>query len=63
MSDGIAPRKSDENPLRDRINRSLDAALEEAERVGYVSADENERRMREFMARLKQRVAAGEIKP
>jgi hypothetical protein len=57
------PRKKDANRIRDRINRSLDAAIEEAERVGYISADENRRHLREFMDHLDRRVAAGEVKP
>jgi hypothetical protein len=57
------PRKKDANRIRDRINRSLDAAVEEAERVGYISADEGERRAAELLKKISKRVATGQIKP
>jgi hypothetical protein len=63
MPETTMPQKGDESRIRDQINRSLEAALEEAERVGYISAEESERRTREFMKRIEQRVAAGEVKP
>ena len=49
--------------IRERINQSLDAAIEEAEHTGYISAEENRRHMREFMERIEQRISAGETKP
>jgi hypothetical protein len=57
------PRKADSNTLRDRMTRSLDAAIEEAERVGYVSAEEGKRRTDELLKAIKRRAAAGQIKP
>lgn len=57
------PRKSDANPIRDCINRSLEAAIEEAERVGYISAEEGDRRVAELLKRISKRAAAGQIKP
>jgi hypothetical protein len=63
MPETLIPRKIVGGQIRGRINRSLDAAIEEADRVDYISADDNRRRVREFMARVEQRVAVGEIKP
>ena len=63
MAETTTPRKADKNALRDRINRSLDAAIEEAGRIGYISAEDNRRHMREVLKRIKQRAKAGEVKP
>jgi hypothetical protein len=63
MPETVIPPKTDGSRIRERINRSLDAAIEEADRVGYISADDNRRHMREFMERVEQRVAIGEVKP
>ncbi len=45
------------------MNRSLDSAIEEAERVGYVSVEEGRRRVDEILKRIDLRAAAGQIKP
>jgi hypothetical protein len=45
------------------MTRSLDAAIEEAERVGYVSSEEGKRRTDELLKAIKRRGAAGQIKP
>lgn len=63
MPEIMMPRKTEGNRIRDRLNRSLEAAVEEAERVGYVSAEEGDRRVGELLKRISKRVAAGEIKP
>jgi hypothetical protein len=63
MPETIMPRKTDRSRIRERINGSLEAAIDEAERTGYISADENRQHLREFMDRLDQRVAAGKVKP
>lgn len=63
MPEIMMPVGTDEGRVRDRINRSLEAAIEEAERVGYVSAEEGDRRVDELLKRMSQRAAAGQIKP
>ena len=63
MAETTTPRKADRKTLRDRMTRRLDAAIEEAERVGYISAEENRRHMREVLKRIKLRAKAGESKP
>ena len=44
------------NPLRDKINRGLEDALAEAERTGYVTAEESKRQRDDLFrkARTKQ---------
>lgn len=53
----------DETRHRDQVNRSLDDAIEEAQRIGYVSAEEGRRRVDEVLKRIDQCVAAGLIRP
>lgn len=63
MAETTTPRKADRNTLRDRMTKSLDAAIEEAERVGYISAEEGKRRTDELLKKIRRRAAAGELKP
>jgi len=63
MPEMMMPGRTDAGRVRDGINRSLDAAIEEAERIGYVSAEEGDRRVDELLKRISQRAAAGQIKP
>lgn len=63
MPQTLPPRQSDKTQARDLVNRSLNHAIEEAERVGYVSAEEGRRRVDEVLRRIDQRAAAGQINP
>lgn len=63
MPQTLPPRLSDKTRARDQMNRSLDSAIEEAERVGYVSVEEGRRRVDEILKRIDLRAAAGQIKP
>jgi len=63
VAETTTPRKADLKTLRDRMTRSLDAAIEEGERVGYISAEEGKRRTDELLKEIRRRAAAGEIKP
>jgi hypothetical protein len=45
------------------LTHTLDAAIEEAERDGYVSADEGRRQVKELLRNLRARAATGQIKP
>jgi hypothetical protein len=56
------PRAS-KDESSERITASLDAAVAEAERVGYVSAEEGKRRADALLKQLAERAAAGDIKP
>lgn len=52
--DARTPQHEKREPFdREALNRSLDAAIEEAERYGYVSAEESERRVRKILGHRK----------
>jgi hypothetical protein len=45
------------------LTHTLDAAIGEAERDGYVSAEEGRRRVEDLLRDLRARAATGQIKP
>lgn len=63
MSKSEAPQQTPNAKLRAEINASLEAAIAEADRVGYVSVEEADRRAEGLLARLDADAAAGETKP
>jgi hypothetical protein len=52
MSMTKSPQLAPTPKLRAEINASLEAAIAEAERVGYVSLEEADRRAEELLKRL-----------
>jgi len=52
MSIPKSPQIAPNPKLRAEINASLDAAIAEAERVGYVSLEEADRRAEELLKKL-----------
>lgn len=59
------PSNSEDNrsTIRQRITKSLDDAIAEAEAVGYVSAEESERRADALLRRFAKLAREGKIKP
>lgn len=49
--------------LRQRITKSLEDAIAEAEEVGYISAEESERRADALLRRFSKLAREGKIKP
>lgn len=47
-----SPQVAPSPKLRAEINASLEAAIEEAERVGYISLEEADRRAEDLLKRL-----------
>ena len=58
-----SPKQSEKDESRERLNRSLKVAVEEADRDGYVSAKDGRKRIGEVLKRIDQQTAAGRIKP
>jgi hypothetical protein len=52
MSTTKSPQLAPNPKLRAEINASLEAAIAEAERIGYVSLEEADRRAEELLKRL-----------